>query len=45
MVNYGRGSVRLEYGRRLFSATTDKGREGDFTLKVMLYTCSVFSIQ
>ncbi|VVC41510.1 Hypothetical protein CINCED_3A005819 [Cinara cedri] len=36
MVEHGRGNVRLEYGRRLFSATADDGKAGDFTLKDLI---------
>lgn len=36
MVEHGRGGVRIEYGRRLYSATADGGRPGDFTLKVCI---------
>lgn len=39
MVEHGRGNVRLEYGRRLFSAAADGGRAGDFTLKVSVCVC------
>lgn len=34
MVEHGRGNVRLEYGRRLYSDTAEDSRPGDFTLKV-----------
>lgn len=34
MVEHGRGNVKLEYGRRLYSATAEGGQPGDFTLKV-----------
>lgn len=41
MVEHGRGNVRLEYGRRLFSTGTDGSRTGDFTLKVSIYVYRV----
>lgn len=34
MVEHGRGGVRLEYGRRLFSPTAAGSKPGDITLKV-----------
>lgn len=33
MMEHGRGRVRLEYGRRLYSPKAAGGRPGDFTLK------------
>ncbi|XP_025414700.1 dihydropyrimidine dehydrogenase [NADP(+)] isoform X2 [Sipha flava] len=36
MVEYGRGGVRLDYGRRLYSAKAPGGRPGDFTLKDLI---------
>lgn len=39
MIDHGRGNVRLEYGRRLFSATAAGGKPGDFTLKVCVCMC------
>ncbi|XP_022182624.1 dihydropyrimidine dehydrogenase [NADP(+)] [Myzus persicae] len=36
MVEHGRGGVRLEYGRRLFSSSAGDSRPGDITLKDIL---------
>jgi len=37
MVEHGRGGVRLEYGRRLYSPSAGGGRPGDMTLKVCAF--------
>lgn len=37
MIEHGRGSIRLEYGRRLFSNTASNRQVGDFTLKVCIH--------
>jgi len=44
MVEHGRGGVRLEYGRRLFSSSAEDSKPGDITLKVHIpiyYTYTV----
>lgn len=40
MVKHGRGGVRLEYGRRLYSPSASGGRPGDMTLKVCAFISS-----
>jgi len=39
MVEHGRGGVRIEYGRRLFSSSAGNSRPGDITLKVRTLIC------
>jgi len=36
MIEHGRGGVRLEYGRRLYSSSADDSRPGDITLKDLI---------